>query len=139
MRAVNLAKVAARAEILRLKHTLKRQAMRVVYGLVAVVFAIGVLVLVNVVAWQVLQIYMMPIYATLVLLGINLLIATIFGIVATRSSPSRIERDALAIRRKALQEAQASLALGAALPLASALLRSRGGTQYRRRFWRRLG
>jgi hypothetical protein len=139
MRAVNLAKVAARAEILRLKHTLKRQAMRVVYGLVAVVFAIGVLVLANVAAWQVLQMYMMPIYATLVLLGINLLIATIFGIVATRSSPSRIERDALAIRRKALQEAQASLALGAALPLAGALLRSRGGTQDRRRFWRRLG
>ena len=35
MRAANLVKVAARAEVLRLQQMLKRQGMRAVYGLAA--------------------------------------------------------------------------------------------------------
>ena len=69
MRAANLVKVAAQAEVLRLQQMLKRQGMRAVYGLVAAIFAIGVVVLANIAGWQVLRLYVPPIYATLILLG----------------------------------------------------------------------
>jgi hypothetical protein len=51
MRAVDLVKIAAEAEILRIQHMLKRQGMRAAFGLVAVVFILGVLVLANVAGW----------------------------------------------------------------------------------------
>lgn len=128
MRAGNLAKVAAEAEILRLKHMLRRQGLRAAFGLVALVFLLAVLVFVNIVIWQVLRMYLSPIYSTLVLLGINLLLAIIFGMFAMRSSPGQTESEALAIRQRALAEARTSLALGAFLAGA--------GTFFR---WRRTG
>jgi hypothetical protein len=138
MRAVDLVRIAAEAEILRLRHMLKRQGRRAAFGLVAVIFGLGVLVLANVAGWQILRLYVPPIYATLILLGVNLVLAAIFGLLAARSSPSRAERDALDVRRRALHEARSSLALGALVPVAGALLRSRGSDTAKRSFWRRL-
>lgn len=65
MRAVSLARVAAEAELLRIQHMLKRQGMRAAFGMIAAMFAVGVLVLCNVAGWQVLRWYVQPIYATL--------------------------------------------------------------------------
>jgi hypothetical protein len=138
MRAVNLAKVAAEAEILRIQHMLKRQGMRAAFGLAALIFALGVLVLVHVAGWQVLRLYVPPIYAALILLCVDLVVAAIFGILAARSSPSRDEREALAIRQRALHEARSSLALGAFIPVAGALLRSRRNETREGPIWRRL-
>jgi hypothetical protein len=42
---------------------------------------------------------------TLILLGINVVIAAIFGALAARSSPSHTEREALRVRRQALDAA----------------------------------
>jgi hypothetical protein len=125
MRASNLAKVAAEAEILRIKHMLRRQGVRAAFGICALVFLIGVLVFANIAVWQVLRMYLAPIYATLVLLGINLLLAVFFGLLAARSSPSRTEREALAIRQRALGEAQSSLAVGTLIPAIGMLVRWR--------------
>jgi hypothetical protein len=138
MRAVNLAKVAAEAEILRIQHMLKRQGMRAAFGLVAVLFVLGVLVLAHIAGWQVLRLYVTPIYATLILLGVDLVIAAIFGILAARSSPSHHEREALAIRQRALHEARSSLALGALIPIAGALLRPGRNAPRKVPLWRRL-
>jgi hypothetical protein len=137
MRAANLAKIAVEAEILRIQHMLKRQGMRAVFGLLAVIFALGILVLANVAGWQLLQQHTQAIYATLIVLGVNLLFAAIFGLLAARSSPSRTERDALEIRRRALHEARSTLALGALIPVAGVLLRSRQGDVRKGPFWRR--
>ena len=139
MRATNLLKVAAEAEILRIQFMLKRQGIRAAFGLVALIFILGVLVLANVAVWQVLRMYIEPIYATLVLLGINLVIAVIFGILAARSSPSSTERDALQVRQRALREARSSLALGALVPAAGVLLRARRNNAAKKvTLWRRL-
>jgi hypothetical protein len=138
MRALNLTKVAAEAEILRIQHMLKRQGMRAAFGLVAVLFVLGVLVLAHIAGWQVLRLYVPPIYATLILLGVDLVIAAIFGILAARSSPSHHEREALAIRQRALHEARSSLALGALIPIAGALLRPRRNAPPKVPLWRRL-
>jgi uncharacterized membrane protein (DUF4010 family) len=138
MRAVNLATIAAKAEILRIQRMLKRQGLRAVFDLVAVLFALGVLVLAHVAGWQVLRLYVPPIYATLIFLGVDLVVAAIFGILAARSSPSGAEREALAIRQRALHEARSSLALGALIPIAGSLFRSRRNDTRKRPFWRRL-
>jgi hypothetical protein len=136
MRAVNLATIAAKAEILWIQRMLKRQGLRAAFGLVSVLFALGILVLAHVAGWQVLRLYVPPIYATLIFLGVDLVVAAIFGILAARSSPSGAEREALAIRQRALHEAQSSLALGALIPIAGGLPRSRRNDAWKRPFWR---
>jgi hypothetical protein len=137
MRATNLVKVAAQAEILRLQLMLKRQVVRAAFGLAAMVFILGALALANIAGWQVARFYFVPIYATLIMLGVNLLIAMIFGLLAVRLSPSKHEREAFEVRQRALREARSSLALGAVIPVASALLRSRRESAVDRRpFWR---
>ena len=109
MRSVELAKVAAAAEALRLRTLAKRQAMRGVYGAVAAVFAIAVLVVVHVLLWQAFAHWMSPILATVALLVVALVVAAIFGVMALRSTPSVVEREALALRAQALGELRQSL------------------------------
>jgi hypothetical protein len=79
VRSFNLLRVAAEAELLRLRAMLVRQGRRAAFGAVAVIFVLGVLILGEVAGWQVLHLYVAPISATLILLGINLAIAAVFG------------------------------------------------------------
>jgi hypothetical protein len=119
-----MVKIAVDAEVIRLKAMAKRQGTRVAFGTVAAIFALGVLVLLNILIWQLLCFYMQPIYATLILLAINLVITVIFGVLAMRSTPSQTEQQALEIRQRAVRELQGSLAMTALLPLASTVFRS---------------
>jgi hypothetical protein len=139
VRAASLVRVAAEAELLRIQHMLKRQGVRAAFGVIAAAFAVGVLVLCNVAGWQVLRWYVQPIYATLILLGVNAVVMTMFAALAARSSPSHTEREALRIRQQAIQEARSSFALTALVPLAGTFLRSKGLRNSRRLpLWRRL-
>jgi hypothetical protein len=135
VRSIDLLKVAAEAAILRFRIVLARQGRRAAFGVVAVIFVLGVFVLAEVAGWQVLHLYVPPIPATLSLLGTNFLIAALFGVLAVRSSPGHAEREALRVRWQALDAARGALALTVAVPIASTLLRRRGG---RRRSWFRL-
>jgi hypothetical protein len=139
MRPVNMAKIAAEAEIIRLQAMLKRQGIRAAFGALAAIFALAALVLLNILIWQLLRLYMQPIYATLILLVINLAIAAAFGVLAMRSTPSQTEQDALEVRQRAVRELQGSLALSALLPVAATLFRSKREAAPRRRrlTWRR--
>ena len=133
MRSINILKVAAEAELLRLRLLLARQGRRAAFGVIGVIFMLGMLVLAEVAGWQLLRLYVEPISATLTLLGINFVIAALFGMLAARSSPGHAEREALRIRRQALDAAQGALSLTAAVPVASTLLRlgRRGGGRRR--------
>ena len=137
VRSINLLKVAAEAEILRLRILLARQGRRAAFGVVAVIFVLGVFVLAEVAGWQVLRLYVPPIPATLILLGTNFVIAALFAVLAARSSPGHAEREALRVRRQALDAARGTLALTAAVPIASTLLQRRGGRW--RSLFRQLG
>ena len=95
MRTVRLLQVAAEAEILRLRYLMRRHGMRAAFGVLAAIFGLSVLVLLDVTGWQLLRMYVTAIYATLLLLGINLVIALVFGALAARSSVSTHEREAL--------------------------------------------
>jgi hypothetical protein len=124
MRVVNLGRIAAEAELLRVRQMLKRQGMRAAFGAVAAIFVLSVLTLANVAAWQVLRLYLDPIYATLILLGVNLVMAIVFGVLAMKSTPSRTEREALDVRKQALTQLQRSVAIGTLIPIAGALWRT---------------
>ncbi|HEX3402310.1 MAG TPA: hypothetical protein VHT74_18520 [Acetobacteraceae bacterium] len=99
-----------------------RQGRRAAFGAVALIFALAVLALAEITAWLGLRLVVQAIPATLILLGINLVIAAVCGVMAARSSPAHAELEALRVRQRALDAARGSLLLTAAVPAASTLL-----------------
>jgi hypothetical protein len=90
--------------------------------------------LIDVVALQVLRLFVPPIVATLILLGVHLVLTGILAFLAARSLPDEDEREALRIWQQALLEARASVALSAIVPIARTLLRAgREGKPARKR------
>ena len=104
MRTVDLAKVAASAEALRLRRLARRQGMRAAYGAGAAVFAIGVLVLLHVVAYHAMIPAVSPLVASLILFGFDLLVAAVLGYLALSDKPDTIEDEAKMIRQQAIVE-----------------------------------
>jgi hypothetical protein len=133
VRSINLLKIAAEAEVLRLRMMIARQVRRGIFGAVAAVFGVAVLALAEVAGWQALRLKFQPIPTTLILLGINLAIAAAFGVLAARSAPGSTEREALRVRRQALETARGSLVFTAALPTVRLF---RGRRTRRRGSWR---
>jgi len=60
---------------------------------------------------------------TLISLGIKLVIAVMFGLLAARSSSSRTEREALQVRQQSPDAARGGLSLAALVPVENAFLR----------------
>jgi cobalamin biosynthesis protein CobD/CbiB len=137
MRSINLLKIAAEAELLRLRSMMARQVRRGIFGAVAAVFGVAVLALAEVAGWQTLALQFQPIVSTLILLGINLAIAAVFGVLAARSAASHTEQEALQVRQRALEAARGSLVFTAALPTTVRLLRGRRSRGSWRSFFRR--
>lgn len=111
MRAVELAKVAASAEALRLRRIARRQGLRAAFGAVAGVFSVAVLVVLHVVAWHLLAGHVSPVVASLILLAVDAVVMAIFGVLAMRDVPDAIEQEALAIRQQAVMDMKASLTM----------------------------
>ena len=130
MRALRLARIAAEAEGLRLRYSLQRVATRVVLGLIGLAFLFGALVFCHIAAWYWLRMSFERPAAALIIAGVEFLLALILALSAARSSPGRLEAEALAIRRRALENATSSVAVSALasqlLPLAVRLFRRRG-------------
>ena len=128
MRTAELAKVAANAEKLRLQALAKRQALRGAFGAVAALFGIGVLILLHVLGYQLLRGALGPIGSTLVVLAVDLVIVIVSGVMALRSTPSIVEREAYDIRVQALREMRTSLTLMGMVGPATRLLGGRRST-----------
>ena len=137
MRSINLLKLAFEAELLRLRAMMARQGRRAAFGALAVVFGLAVLVWAEAAGWQALLLNFEPLPATFILLGVNLVIAAVFGVLAARSTPGHTEREALRVRRQALEAARGSLVFTAAVPAVTALLGMRRGSG-RRSSWLRV-
>ena len=117
--------------MLRLRAMLGRQARRAAFGVSALIFTLIVLAIAEIAGWQTLRLHVTAIVAMLILLGINLVIAVVLGVLAARSSPSYTEREALRVRREALDGARGTLSITAAVPLLRLVGRKR-----RRAFFR---
>lgn len=111
MRTVELAKVAAAAEALRLRRIAHRQGMRAAYGAGAAVFGIAVFVLLHVVAYHLMVPRFTPLTASLILLAFDVVVAGVLAYFAMGNVPDPIEHEALAIRQQAVVEMRKSMTL----------------------------
>jgi hypothetical protein len=102
MRTLGLARIAAQAEGLVLRRHARRIVVQAVMGAVAVVFVVCALA--HFAGWLALVMVVAPVYAALIVFGVDVVIAVIFGLLAMRSSPDRIEREAILVRDQAKQQ-----------------------------------
>ena len=105
MNPVKLARVAAEAEALRLRAMAGRIGRRIAFVVVALVFLLITLAFVHVIGWYALRVSAgLSFYAASGIVGgIDLLLALIFLGLASRSAPSAAEREALEVRRRAVE------------------------------------
>ncbi len=105
MRPFRLARIAAEAEGVRLRGMATRIAMRIVLAVIALFFVLGAVVFGHIAAWYEVRTALGQSYlvTTGILGGVDLLLAVILGFLATRSTPSRVEVEALDVRRKAIE------------------------------------
>ena len=113
MRPYRLARIAAEAEGVRLRGMATRMVMRVVLAVIALLFGIGAIVFAHIAAWYWLRIDRdMSFYPTAGLLGgFDLLVAIILLLLASRSGPSRVEKEALEVRQRAIAGIESTLSL----------------------------
>ena len=129
LRPLRLARIAAEAEGVRLRNLARRTATRAVMGVIALVFLLGALGFFHIALWFWLRRHFQSPATSLIVAGGDLLIALVCGLMAARSSPSRLEREALDVRRRALENATSTAAYSA---LAAQALRL-GANMVRRR------
>jgi hypothetical protein len=111
MRPLRLARIAAEAEGVRLRQLARRTVFRAVCGIVALVFLAGALAFCHFAIWFWLRQSFAPPAAALIIAGGDLLLAIVLGVLAARSSPGRVEVEALAVRRRAVESITGSIAL----------------------------
>ena len=125
MRAVELAKVAASAEKLRLERLALRRAWQVAFYAAAAVFAVAAFVLLHVVAYNLLVPSLPPLQASLALLAVDLALAGVFVVLARRDRPDAVEEEAKLIRQQALTEMRSALTVTALAGSAAAAVLGR--------------
>jgi len=111
MRVVELSKVAAAAEALRLRRLAHRQMMRGIFGAVAALFALALLVVLHVILYQLVRGPLSPVQSSLVVLVFDAAVAGICGYLAMRNTPDSIEQEAKTIRQRALVEMRQSVGM----------------------------
>lgn len=105
--------------------------IRIVFAVVALLFIVGTITFVHLAAWYWIRTEGMSFYAAAGILGgVDLLVAVILLVLASRSSASRVEREALDVRNRAIAGIGSALTLSQfALPV----LRLVTGLRQRRR------
>jgi hypothetical protein len=115
-----LLRVAAEAEGVRLRGFARRIVSRAVLGAVALVFLLGAIVFAHLGGWYGLRVGLGQTFPASVGImgGADLLLAVVLGFLATRSTPSRVEREALEVRHKAVQGIAGTLSVaGLVIPV----------------------
>lgn len=113
MRTLRLARIAAEAEGLRLRRQARRTATRMAVGLIALMFLGWALAFAHAAAWFWLRdaVGWGAPGAAMAMTGADLVIAAFLVLLMVRSSPGRVEMEALQVRQRALESATSSLAL----------------------------
>ena len=126
MRPVRLARIAAEAEAVRWHAFAVRTAVRLVCVVVALLFVVGALTIGHIAAWYALRVdFGVEFYwSALALGGFDLAVALILLLIASRSGPGRVERDAVEVRQQAVAGILSTLNL---VQIAVSLARILGG------------
>ena len=93
---------------MRLRRQARRQAMRAVLGVLALVFLLAGLAALHVAGYIALRRAFMPLSAVLIVAACDLAIALVFATLAARDRPDRLEREALQVREAAGREIMAT-------------------------------
>jgi hypothetical protein len=117
MRTLRLARIAAEAEGLRLRRQARRAVSRMAAGLIGLMFIGWALAFAHLAAWYWLRdtVGWPEAGTAIVLAGGDLVIAAFLVLLAARSAPGRVEREALLVRRHALESATGRLELATEL------------------------
>jgi hypothetical protein len=104
LRPIGALRIAAEAEGLRLKSQASRIVSRMVMGVIALVFLLVALAFAHVAVWYWLRLsYSWAQYWTACAIGGgDIILAAALGLMAARSSPSRVEREARDVRQRAI-------------------------------------
>ena len=126
MRVIRLARVAAEAEVLRWRHRARRMVTRAVLGAAGAVFLVFALSFGHVAAFLWIRHSLGTTSSALVVFGGDLVIGLILLLLASTSSPDRVEVEALQVRERALQQIEEAAATAALVaPLARLVGRPR--------------
>jgi hypothetical protein len=128
MRTVRLARVAAQAEILLLRRMLTVVVRHAIFGAVAAVFAIAALVGVHVAGVLALEqfAHLSPLASVAIVLAVDLVIAVIFGLLASGKIADPVADEARRVRDQSLEQARQSLTLASMLAPATRLVAQTG-------------
>src|ERR1700733_7737091 len=113
MRPIRLARIAAEAEGVRLRGMMTRIVTRVIFAVIALFFVLGAVTFGHVAAWYEIRVGLEQSFLVTagIMGGADLLVAIILLLLASRSSPSRVEVEAREVRRKALEGIGSALSL----------------------------
>lgn len=129
MRADRLLRIAAEAEVLRLRRRARRTALRGGMAVAAAVFLFGALCWFEVTTYLWVHLNLGPISSTLIVVAANLLVALLLWLMGSLiwGRPDRVEIEALEVRRRAQDEldAIATAFITFAGPIGRLLRRSR--------------
>lgn len=120
MRTLRLARIAAEAEGIRLRHRVQRTAVRGVFALIALGFLVAAGVFFHIAGWFWLRERWEPPASAMIIGGVDIVLAGLLALLAARSSASRTELEALAVRQRAVESIASTLAIST---LAAQLLR----------------
>jgi hypothetical protein len=120
IRPLRLVRVAAKAQGLALRRQVAGAVRRAVLGAIAALFGLGALVILHIIAYLALGQYahFTPIPAAAIVLGGDILIAAVFGALASSSAADPVLQEALRMRDQSLEQARQSMTLASmAAPL----------------------
>jgi hypothetical protein len=111
MRALRLARIAAEAEGIRLRHRTQRAVARGALALVALGFLAAAGVFFHIAGWFLLREHWEPPASAMIIGGVDIVVAGLLGLLAARSSASRTEMEALAVRQRAMESIASTVAI----------------------------
>jgi hypothetical protein len=113
IRPLRLARVSAKAQALVLRRQVAGAVRRAALGAIAALFGLGALTIAHIIAYMALCQYahFTPIPAAAIVLGVDALIAIIFGILASFNPADPILQEALRVRDQSMEQARQSLTL----------------------------
>ncbi len=128
IRPLRLVRIAAKAQGLALRRQVAGAVRRAVLGAIAAVFALGALIILHIIGFLALGTYahFAPIPAAAIVLGVDVAIAALFGVLASSSAADPVLEEALRVRDQSLEQARQSLTLASMVAPLTRLLSDMG-------------
>jgi type VI protein secretion system component VasK len=113
IKPLRLVRVAAKAQGLALRRQIAGVVRRAILWVIAGIFALGALIVLHVIGYMALGEYahFQPIASAAIVLGVDVLIAAIFGFLASATASDPILVEAVRVRDQSLEQARQSLTL----------------------------